>query len=380
MRTRVRQDLKLGVFVRRGDRPVPRVTRMMTVARQLGIVPLFVGAHRDAESSTMTESDGFEIRRIGRPFRRFHGNNPMLYVLSVLRFSVALLRFLGQARPGLVHASDFEVYAAARLYTFVCRARLIYNIHDNLADRYRCPRMMRTALNLLEGVAVRLAPVTLVPEASRRDALPQWSRKKVRIVRNTPIDPGYRPPHPPRRVVTLLYAGWIDAGRGIREMARLAASHGSVRLRVAGSGDAKLMCEIAGVPGVDPLGRLSHADALRETAACDFVCALYDPRIAVNRQAASNKVAEALAIGRPVLINREVEVTKLLAPYRCTVVVNYHDSDKVASLLVAMREATDEYEAMCRRARQAYDDHYSWDNVRADTIEAFNRVGVGVRR
>ena len=366
--------------MRRADRPVPRVTRMMTVARQLGIVPLFVGANRGPESSTVAESDGFEIRRIGRSFRRFHGTKPMLYVFSVVSFSVALLRFLWQARPGLVHASDFEVYAAARLYTFFCRARLMYNIHDNLADRYRCPRMMRSVLNLMEGVAVRLAPVTLVPEASRREALPRWSRKNVRVVRNTPIDPGYRKPHPPGRFVTLLYAGWIDAGRGIREMARLAASHQSVRLRVAGSGDAKLLSEIARMPGVAPLGRLSHADALRETAACDFVCALYDPRIGVNRQAASNKVAEALAIGRPVFINREVEVTKLLAPYRCTVVVDYHDSDKAASLLIAIREATDEYEAMCRRARQAYDDHYSWDQVRAHTIEAFDIVGVRGRR
>ena len=362
--------------MRRVDRPVPRVTRMMTVARDLGIVPVFVGANRGPEPSTTPESEGFEIRRIGRSFRRFHGTNLIGYFLSVVTFSVSLMRFLWQVRPALVHASDFEVYAAARLYTFFCRAGLIYNIHDNLADRYRCPRMARTALNLMEGVAVRLAPVTVVPEASRRDALPRWCRNKVRIVRNSPIDPGYQPPPPAGRIVTLLYAGWIDAGRGIRQLARLAASHGSVRLRMAGAGDSRLLGEMAERPRVDSLGRLSHAEALRETAACDFVCALYDPEIPVNRHAASNKVAEALAIGRPVLINREVEVTKLLAPYRCTVVVDYHESDRAASLLVALREAAHEYEGMCLRARQAYDDHYSWEHVKNASIETFELAGV----
>ncbi len=353
---------------------------MMTIAGQLGFVPLFVGAHRDSDSSTRSHSDGFEIRRIGRPFPRLHGSRPILYLLSVLSFSGALVRFLWQAKPGLVHASDFEVFAAARLYTLVFRARLIYNIHDNLADRYPWPQIVRAVLNLMEGVAARLSSVAVVPEASRREALPHWSAKSVRVVRNTPIDPGFHPPPPHRRHVTLLYAGWLDAGRGIREMARLVSGHAAMRLRIAGSGDESLVQDLAGMPGVSWLGRISHADALRETAACDFVGALYDPRVAINRHAASNKVAEALAIGRPVLINREVEVTNLLAPYRCTVVVDYQDSERAASALLAIREAKDDYEGMCRRARQAYEDHFSWDKVRADTLDVFELAGAGAKR
>ena len=380
IRYTLRKQANLAIFVRRSDRPPPRVTRMMTVAGQLGFVPLFVGAHRESGSATRSHSDGFEVRRIGRPFRRLHGSHPILYLLSVLRFSGALVTFLWHTRPGLVHASDFEVYAAARLYTFVFRARLIYNIHDNLADRYAWPRIGRAVLNLMEGVAVRLSSVTVVPEASRKAALPRWSERSVRVVRNSPIDPGFHPPPPRGPHVTLLYAGWLDAGRGIREMARLVSENQAMRLRIAGSGDVNLVQDIAGMPGVSWLGRISHADALRETAACDFVGALYDPRIAINRHAASNKVAEALAIGRPLLINREVEITKLLAPYRCTVLVDYQDSDKAASVLSAIREARDEYEAMCRRSRQAYEDHFSWDKVRADTLDVFEVAGAGAKR
>ena len=238
----------------------------------------------------------------------------MGYLISLFSYGVALFRYLWALRPGLVHVSDFEAYAAASLYACISGAALIYNIHDNLALRYRCSNIARWWLNSLEGVAVRLATVTVVPEVTRRDALPEWSQARVIVLRNTPIDPGYSAPSHRGTSVTLLYAGWIDAGRGIRQIARL-ARHSSFRVRIAGSGDTELLAEIADQDGVTILGRLKHEAALAETRACDFVCALYDPGVPVNRYAASNKVAEALALGRPLLINKEMEIVKELEPY-----------------------------------------------------------------
>ena len=349
---------------------------MMTVARRLGLQVLFVGARRDCDEVTASESGGFEIERIGRPFRRFHGRGAIGYLFSVIRYSASLFGYLWRARPALVHASDFEVYGAARLYACISGAAVMYNIHDNLALRYRCAAIGRWYLNFLEGLAARWATVTLVPEDHRRDALPKWSRPSVVVARNTPIDPGYSPPSYGREAVTLLYAGWIDAGRGIRQLARLAGHHRSLTLRVAGAGDPELVAEISGKDGIKLLGRISHEDALQETRDCDFVCALYDPDVPVNRYAASNKVAEALALGRPVLINREVEVVTRLKPYGCLVIVDYQDVERAGSRLVALRAATDDYAEMCRGARRAYEDHYSWERVEAATIEAYRRAGV----
>ncbi len=348
----------------------------MTVARRLDLHVLFVGARRDCEEVTASESGGFDIERIGRPFRRFHGRGAIGYLFSVITYSASLFGYLWRVRPALVHASDFEVYGAARLYACISGAAVMYNIHDNLALRYRCAAIGRRCLNFLEGLAARWATVTLVPEDHRRDALPTWARSRVVVARNTPIDPGYSPPSDGREAVTLLYAGWIDGGRGIRQLARLAARQRSLQLRVAGSGDPELVGEMGDMDGVTLLGRISHEDALQETRACDFVCALYDPEVPVNRFAASNKVAEALALGRPVLINREVEVVGRLEQYGCLVVVDYHEVENAGTRLVALRAAAGDYAEMCQGARQAYEDHYSWEQVEAATIEAYRRAGV----
>ena len=48
---------------------------------------------------------------------------------------------------------------------------------------------------------------------------------------------------------------------------------------------------------------MPNEDVIAETARCDFSAALYDPIRPINRFAASNKIAEALAVGRPLIIN-----------------------------------------------------------------------------
>ena len=158
-------------------------------------------------------------------------------------------------------------------------------------------------------------------------------------------------------------------------LARLVEGSDNVRLRVAGMGDQRTIDELGRRSRVDVLGYVTHSEVIRQTARADFVCALYDPGRPINRFAASNKIAESLAVGRPLVINRELEVAKILAPYRCTVEVAYHDHADLAERLTKLRVANREYEAMCRRARRAYEDHYAWERVLSAIVSVYRRAG-----
>ena len=366
-----------AIFVRLCNSPIPRVVRMMTVVRELGYHPHFFGAHRVPGLPTMDEWEGFEVERIGPSFPLLNGRRPLLYISSVFRYGAALIWNLARLRPRLVHVSDFELFWPARVYTALTRTPLLYNIHDNVSQRYRCPRIVAAILNFLEGLAARAATVTLVPEDFRRAALPSWCRSNVHVIRNTPIDPGCSLPNDfQNRPVTLFFGGWIDAGRGLRELAQLAANEPKMHLLVAGEGDAELLAEVAAMNNVDTLGFLTHAEVMAKTAGCDFVCALYDPARPINRFAASNKIAEALAVGRPLLINAELEIAKLLKPYGCTITTEYGDLSQVGAELLRLRADKGEYDAMCARARQAYEDHFSWGVVHKASLSAFAAAGI----
>ena len=349
---------------------------MMAVGRTIGLRPRFIGGKREKDRSRSGIWEGFRVDLIGPPFPLVNGRRLVLYAGAVTLYGIALFWCLVRSRPAVIHVSDFEVYWPARAYSLCTGVPLIYNIHDNLSQRYRVWSAIAKVLNFLEGLAARAATVTVVPETFRRDALPAWSRRKVVVVRNAPMDPGCFPLDPGNRSdVVLFVGGWIDEGRGIVALSRLVETSRNIRLRVAGMGDRRTIAELEQHPRVDVLGYVPHSEVIRETARADFVCALYDPGRPINRFAASNKIAESLAVGRPLVINRELEVAKVLAPYRCTVEVDYHDHADLGDRLTSLRVADGEYEAMCHRARRAYEDHYAWETVFTAIVSVYRRAG-----
>lgn len=367
-----------ALFVRLSTRPIPRVLRMMHVAEELGYRPAFVGAHREPGLAPEDRWDGWQVQRIGPYFPLVNGTRPLLYVWSVFAYGWALSRKLFAARPAVVHVSDFEVFWPARLYCALTRTPLIYNIHDNLSQRYQCPAVAAWLLNVLEGLAALCATATVVPEPFRRSALPAWCRANVHVVKNAPFDPGFRPPGERRDEsrVDVLFAGWIDLGRGIRPLTRLVADCEACHLVLAGEGEPGLVQESAAAPRVDYRGYLKNELVIQETEACDFVAALYDPARPINRFAASNKIAEALAVGRPLIVNAEQEIAGLLAQHDCAVIVPYAQAASLGPQLVELRRNRLRYEAMCRRARALYEEQYAWEIIFESSLQLYSAAGV----
>ncbi|MFT4538013.1 MAG: glycosyltransferase involved in cell wall biosynthesis [Planctomycetota bacterium] len=367
-----------ALFVRLCNRPIPRVLRMMHVARELGLRPLFVGAHREAGLPAKDQWDGWEVHRIGPFFPLVNGTKALLYVWSVFVYGWALFAKLLSCRPAVVHVSDFEVFWPARIYTALTRTPLIYNIHDNLSQRYQCPASAAAVLNMLEGLAAWSATATVVPEPFRRTALPSWCRSNVHVVKNAPFDPGFRPPtaRADESRVNVLFAGWIDIGRGIRPLTEMVGKHEACHLILAGEGDAALVEESASSTRVDYRGYLKNELVITETESCDFVAALYDPVRPINCFAASNKIAEALAVGRPLIVNAEQEIAALLEKHDCAVIVPYAEATTLGPKLAELRDNQVRYEAMCRRARDLYEEQYAWEIILESSVSLYAAAGV----
>jgi len=215
----------------------------------------------------------------------------------------------------------------------------------------------------------------LVPEAFRRDTLPSWSRHKIKVVRNTPVDRGIAEMPPPGAPIKIFFGGWLDRGRGLIQLLDLVRENEDFELTIAGEGDDELVRLIRETPRTTFLGFVGHDRVMQETANCHIVSALYDPRRPINRYAASNKLAEALSLGRPALVNSEMLITEDLAPYQCLVVVPYNDVAKeVAERLrqLVMEDGCGNYRRMSQATRRAYEELYDWRIARAGMADALS--------
>jgi len=300
-----RLESNKAIFIRSSARPIPRIVRMMHTAQELGYECEFLGAYRETALNKSDTWSDINISRVGRYFPLANGKGMIGYFKGVIVFNYSCFRFLKSVKPAIVHVSDYDSFLGAWLFCRLFASKLIYNIHDNLAQRYPIPRFARAFLNFIEGVFVLGSDVVLVPEQFRKDALPKFSRRNVYVVRNTPeitgdISCDVCSAKYDADKIRVFFAGWIEKGRGIDALLTL-AEDSRLDIRVAGNGDADLVDRLKRNSNIQYtwiLRSCSNHRGNKDSATLSM--RVYDPVREINIYAAPNKLAEALSCGKPV--------------------------------------------------------------------------------
>lgn len=353
------------IFTRNASRPVPRILRQMTFLRDKGYSCAFVGQRRDVNTSVKGKIEGFEYLLLGGIHKPLGGKSVVGYIFGLVAYNWHLFGFLRCKRPKYVVASDFESFFGSRLVSWLIGAKMSYNIHDNLSQRYSLPIVLKKTLNILEGINVLLSDRVSTPADFRSNALPSWCNKRIITIPNVPS--GLLPVKNQtisNATVTIGYVGWINETRGIECLLNAARTNNNLRIRIAGSGDDNLLKEIQNTAGVEYLGVLSREASLQVISECDFVFSYYSPKEEININSASNKIAESLAIGTPLLINTELKVAQQIKKFNCSIQGSYYQGIDVERLSSVSQV---EYSKMVLRSNKAFKALYDATIVNTNT-------------
>ena len=368
-------EAPLAVFVRPGSFPITRVVRNLRVAEARGYRTLYLGAARDAALPRKDRWEGFAIERVGIAYALLGGRKAWLYLAGVLSFALAANWRLFRLRPAIVHASDVEGMLGCLLYRLLFRrSRLLFNVHDNMHQRYACPAWMKSLMRTFEGVVARFADDIILPDERRVAALSPLAIQPPVLVPNTPEDPGTPSPMPsgPTR---LLLVGWLDWRRGVETARQLLDRTVDLELVVAGDGPPDVIAAIRSLPRTTYHGFVAHEEVFRLADGCHAFLALYDPVSEINRNASPNKVGDALALGRPTVINSEVAVAAELDAAGAALSVPYHDIDALAEAVATRLGNAVSRERMSRAARAHYVAAYDWALFQPRVEALFPAVG-----
>ena len=364
----------VAAFVRPGSFPITRVVRNLRIAEQQGYRPLYIGAARDASLPRSDEWEGFEIERVGIAYALLGGKKAWLYLIGVAAFAMAATVRLFKLRPQVVHGSDVEGMLGCLLYRFVFRdTTLLFNVHDNMPQRYNCPSWAKSVLRAFEGLIAKCADYVILPDDRRVAAMGAWAPKQPVLVPNTPEDPG-TPSQPPAGPTRLLLVGWLDWKRGVETAGLLLERHETLELVVAGDGPPDVLAAIDAMPRTTYHGFVTHEEVFRLADDCHAMVALYDPSCEINRNASPNKVGDALALGRPIIINSEVAVAASLTQAGCAISVPYADVDGLAAAIRTTLDDPASLAAMCAAARSHYEAEYDWRLFRGRIESLYPRL------
>lgn len=338
--------------------PDPRVARAVSVAEAVGLRTTVLAWDRDGGLDRRSQVGHSTVVRYARPAA--HGRGAA-NVIGLALFQIYLAREVLRRRKGLsaIHACDLSTGVTGLIMARLLRVPLIYDVFDYFADGFPVPTSALPLVRRIETFVIEHADTTVLPSATRTRQIEPARARSLLIVENSPDVT--TPPTDLLPVTDLAYVGILAPHRLLLEVVEMVASDPNLSLRIAGFGP--LEREIAALSeqasNVEFLGKVGHDAALQIQASARVLFATYDPSLRNHRYSAANKLGEALALGRPIIVCRHTSMDVQVEEYGVGAVIDYD----VSSFECALR-ATLADDALLARSRERgptlYEKHHSW--------------------
>lgn len=379
-------ELRISIVRSSDFTPDPRTERTSNFLERNGAYVSLIGLNRTGQSVTKEIKGRATTERltIWKNHKMPRGN--LLLAPFIVLWILWVFRRLLKKSPGAVIASDFDALVPSFLFCLLTHTPLIYHPYDLYADNFQSPvpRLLTSLVRRLEMVSVGLTDALIIPDISRLRQYSQASLPQhiVEIV-NTPgnLNKGTGDKIGSAQlfstgVMNVYYAGVITRTRGLFELVGVIEREEGIKLTVAGFGEDEP--QLRRVTSLSKntrfIGILTHDEVIEFTRQCDVVVALYDPKIPNNVYASPNKLFEAMACGKPILVNGGTRLAGLVAQHDCGVVVDYEDADSIACALRKLRDSPDLRARLGRNGKMAYDSNYEWATMEKRLQSFFSSI------
>ncbi|WP_353513991.1 glycosyltransferase family 4 protein [Thermus sp. LT1-2-5] len=347
--------------------PDPRVEKEASALAEAGYEVRVVGWDRlgSLPERERREFGLVERLRIKGDFGKGFGNLP-----SLLKFQVALLLYLVRKRSAyeILHACDFDTVLPAVLVGRIFRKSIVYDVFDFYADMIRqAPKWFRRLIRFIDQNLMGWVDAVILADESRIEQIKGAKPKRLVVIYNSPNV--YRgcsqtSAPPPLKIV---YVGILQTDRGILEVFDVLEKHPEWELDLGGfGGDEELIRKRAeGMPNVRFHGRIPYEKVLDLTCRSHVLFATYDPSIPNHRFSSPNKLFEAMAMGKPIIVARGTGMDRLVEALGMGYVVEYGNLRELEAALRDVVSWTEEQRrAFAERVRAVFQERFSWGKMK----------------
>lgn len=322
----------------------------------------------------------YSISRIDLPvkFGRGLGN-----LILELRWQWRLLRWLiaNQAGYDLLHACDFDTILPALFCGRLFKKRVIYDIFDFYADMLRqTPEILKRAIKRIDLWAIDRADGVILADDRRREQIKDSAPKHCVVIYNSPEDE-YRSLEisegSPAGELKLAYIGLLQRERGLLDTIRVIARHPDWTFDLGGSGaEQDIILTLArNLENFRWHGRVPYEQALRINAGADVMIAIFDPAIPNHRYSSSNKLFEALMLGKPIVVARGTNMDRVVIEHQCGLVIEYGEADELDAALSRLADDPQLRQRCGANGRKAYQAAYDW-SIMQERLQQFYKLVV----
>jgi len=361
-------------------RPDPRVLLEARALKEEGHEIHLLAWDREQTRPTEIDEGPIHVVRLG-PKCPQRDAKRMLTRLP--RFWFQALEASRRLRFDSIHAHDFDTLPLGVAISKLSGKPLLYDAHELYAKMVenevgpasrliwflekRLARKPKAVITVSEAIAKELSkgrrnPVGIVTTSQDTSAVEKEDRLAIR---NRHGLSGF----------IVSYLGALEPGRMVEEAVTAFGPEDGITVVVAGDGTLKptVVKEASKNPAVKYLGVVDSDEALRITWASDLVLAMMDPSNPNNVIGTPGKVINALALGRPVLTSKGVQVADKVRETGCGLIASHSKKAMIEAVMMARADPT-ALADMGRKGKVLYAREYSWTTSKDALLKAYKAL------
>jgi glycosyltransferase involved in cell wall biosynthesis len=303
--------------------------------------------------------------------------------INILRWNIVVLFWLikNNKRYEIIHACDFDTIIPALICKLVFRKKVIYDIFDLYSDMLRgIPNWLRAVIRKVDLFLIGFADAVILADESRVKQIKGSRPKKLIFIYNSVPEElltGLETTRKTPGSLIIGYVGLLQFERGLISMISVVKKHSNWKLILAGYGaeEEKIRGLIDETDNIELLGRVNYDTALKIYANSDVVFATYDPSIPNHRYSSANKLFEAMALGKPIIVAHNTGMDKLVEKYNLGFVVDYGATSQLENVLKEIEDWNDsEAEQFGKKVKEIYKKHFSWEIMKKRLIKLYSEL------
>ncbi len=184
---------------------------------------------------------------------------------------------------------------------------------------------------------------------------------------------------PSNEVFTVLYIGLLHPSRFIEELIEAVRPLERVRLTLGGVGKLAYVASVAArskeSPNVEFLGEVPFHDVIPLTLKADAVLAPFDPGHRLTRVGLPNKVFEAMATGRPIIVTDGTYLAEFTKEHDVGIVVE-HSAEGVREGLRRLRDDPRLRETLGKHGLEKALSEFNWPRQEQTLLGVYRGLGL----
>ena len=302
-------------------------------------------------------------------------------LIKLFQFQVWLLYNLWKIRKNIdiIHSCDLDTALPARLISKFFKKKMVYDIFDYYIDSHYVPNKMKKIVENTEIYIINEADLTIICTEERREQIKKAKPKKCIVIYNTPkIDRN----NIKQKVIKssndklkIVYVGILQENRLLKEIGEEIKKYPDFELHIGGFGQLqKYFSELSENYGnIFYYGQMEYEDVLNLEEDANLLFATYNPEISNHKYSAPNKLYEAMALGKPIIVCENTGIDELVKNDNIGISISY-DAKKFIEVIENLSENKKLQKKLSDNDKRLYNEKYSWKQMEKRLIEEYEKI------